>query len=113
MMTVFFRLSQRELNAEFGSNPVFALERAAESLNPLTHAAQTIAFDRAAAPAIILNFYPAASVLRHQPQLAIPGLRMPNHVGHGFTYHESHHALLSGRQSNLCGLGPHDHARCF
>ena len=86
MIGVRFRC-QRKFNAQSGSGAVLALQSAAQCFNAFPHAAQAVSFDRAATPAIILDFDPAISVDRHQPQMAIASMRVANHVGHGFPHH--------------------------
>src|ERR1700722_20678925 len=103
MENVRFRC-QRELNAEPRSHAVLAFERTAQRLDAFAHATQTVAFDGATAPSIILNVEPATSIYRHQPQMTIAGLGMAHHVGHGFPHHERHHALLRWGQVNRFGL---------
>ncbi len=66
-----------------------------------------------AAAAIVLNFDPAISVDRRQPQMTIAGAGVADHVGDGFPHHQGDHALLRGRQANLRGLRLYSHAGRF
>src|SRR5580704_18677360 len=113
MTTILFGWTQRELNTQPRSRAIFTLKRTAERFNSLAHTSQAVAFDRAAAPAIVLNFDPAVSVHRNQPQITIMGSRMAHDVGHGFAHHQRNHALLRWRQANFFGLGLHNYARSF
>src|SRR5579863_5404729 len=111
MLTTFYR--EGKLNTELGSDGIVALESAAQSLNALPHAAETVAFDIPAASAVILNFEPASSIDRQQAQMTIASAGMPNHISHSFAHHERNHAFLSWRETNLLRLRFHRDACGF
>src|SRR6266404_3641113 len=76
----------------------------AQRLNPLPHSAESVAFSLETAPAIILNFEHAISIVRRNSQQAVPRLCVTDNIGHTLAHYERGNTLLRGRHFNFGSL---------
>src|SRR5580704_3567246 len=94
------RILDWQLDGEPRSSAGVALDPAAERLDAFAHAAQTVAFSRRAAAAVVLNFEAAMTIHSLELHPAVARLRVANHVGDGFPQNQREHTFMRGRQSD-------------
>ena len=73
------------MNNEAGSGRGLALQRAADGLQALAHAAQPVAFGSVSAASVVGDFQRAKLLVATEPDTAALRLGVPDDVGYGFS----------------------------
>src|SRR5271166_5658298 len=101
------------MNNEAGSGFAPPLERAADGLQALAHAAQAVAFGSISATAVVGDFQGADFLVAAEAHAATLCLGMANDVGHRFAQREGKHSLLRRAEGNFRGVAIHSDAGSF
>src|SRR5271165_4886513 len=95
------------MNNKAGSGFGAPLERAADSLQALAHAAQAVAFGSVSAAAVVGNLQGTKLLVAAEPHAATLRLCMADDVGHSFAKCQGQHGFLRRTQRNSGGVAVH------
>src|SRR5664280_3285813 len=104
---------ERQMNHQAGSGGGLALQRAADRLQPLAHATQTVALRTVGAASVVGNLQGAQLFVTSEADTAGLRLGVAHHVGHGFTQRHGKHGFLRRADRNFRGFAVHGDARGF
>src|SRR5271165_3505169 len=101
------------MNNEAGSGFAPPLERAADGLQPLAHAAQAIALGSVGSAAVIGDFQSADFLVPAEADATALRLGMAHNVGHGLAERQREHGLLRRAERNFRGVAVHHDSGSF
>src|ERR1035438_775934 len=104
---------ERQMNHQAGARGGLALQRAADRLQPLAHAAQAVALRTIGAASVIGDLQGAKLFVASQADAAGLRLSVAHHVGHSFTKRQGKHGFLRRAQGDLRSFAVHGDARGF
>src|SRR5664279_1104709 len=102
---------ERQMNHQARAGGCMALERAADRLQPLAHAAQTVALRTLSAASVVGNLQGAQLFVTSEADAACLRLGVAHHVGHRFTKRQGKHGFLRRAERNFRGFAVHGDAR--
>src|SRR5271167_5084152 len=101
------------MNDEAGPGCGLTLQRAADGLQALAHAAQPVAFRTVGAAAVVGDFQRAQLLVATEPHTATLSLGVPDDVSHSFAKRKSQYCLLRRTERNSGGVAIHGNSCGF